>query len=124
MADRVHRSTSISIARSARRSGRPTSPGRKLVLPPGADFAEELRALRAELGWDTVFLAELSGLDHSTISKLEKGTRYPTALTLGLLAQALDLHGAEAGRLYAAAGHVPPGWSICKDRSPTGELGR
>lgn len=113
----ITRTTIIQVGRSARRSALPTSPGRRVSLPQGADFGAELRVLRVELGWDRVFLSQLTGLDQSTISKLEKGQRQPTAVTLALLAQALDLHEVEMARLYAAAGVIPPGWEISQGKS-------
>lgn len=105
----------IRIDRGARRSGLPSSPGRKTVLHPGGNFAAELRALREELGWTRLFLAELIGLDQSSIYKLENGLRHPTLPTVTLLAEAFDLYGSAGARLYVAVGYIPPGWSACRE---------
>jgi transcriptional regulator with XRE-family HTH domain len=50
---------------------------------------EELAARRTALGLSTRELAARTGLDHTTIIRLEKGERQPTLLTLLLLAKAL-----------------------------------
>lgn len=51
---------------------------------------EEIRKLRQEKGLTLKELAEITGLDASTISKVETGTRNPQKTTLKLIVEALE----------------------------------
>ena len=54
-------------------------------------MGERVRGLRVQKGWTQPELAEASGIDQSTISKIENGeTRSPHPVTLRAIADALD----------------------------------
>src|SRR5437588_6060169 len=72
---------------------------------PSADasFGEALRRCRRAAGLTQEALAERSGVSAQAISSLERGTRRnPQRATLGLLADALDLAGADRAAFLAA----------------------
>lgn len=52
-------------------------------------------------------LAERAGVERSTISRLERGSRRPTPALVGRLAMALGLSPEDADRLRASAGLLP-----------------
>ncbi|PBQ33899.1 transcriptional regulator [Sphingobacteriaceae bacterium] len=54
-------------------------------------FGDILRELRTEKGFSQEHLAELSGLDRTYVSLLERGLRQPTLSTLFSLANALEV---------------------------------
>lgn len=56
---------------------------------PWNTFGKALRKLREERAFSQAKLAELTGLDQTTISLLERGERQPTLPTLYKLADAL-----------------------------------
>ena len=59
-----------------------------------------LREQRLLRGWSQRTLAANAGVDHATVSLIERGCRSPTLFTLCLLAGAMDL--SLAGLLNAA----------------------
>jgi transcriptional regulator with XRE-family HTH domain len=79
--------------------------------PSGTSLATLLRRWRGSRGLTQAELAERSGLSAQAISLLERGARRaPRAMTIGLLADALQLDGAEREVLHAAArGEASPG---------------
>jgi len=60
-------------------------------MPARRQFATNLRARRGELGFSQEALAQMSGLDRTTISLLERSLRSPTLDTIVALARALQL---------------------------------
>lgn len=78
-------------------------------------FGRTLKALREashtrnRLFLSQARLAEVAGLDHSTISRLESGARRPSRDVIERLAMALDLTDEERERLSWSAGFVPRG---------------
>ena len=60
-------------------------------MPLLSTFARRVRQRRIELGLSQEKLAELSGLDRTYISGIERGVRNPTLSTAERLAQALDV---------------------------------
>ena len=79
--------------------------------PSGTSLATLLRRWRGSRGLTQAELAERSGLSTQAISLLERGARRaPRAMTIGLLADALQLDRAEREALDAAArGEASPG---------------
>jgi transcriptional regulator with XRE-family HTH domain len=84
-----------------------------------AAFGELLASLRTIRGWSQGQLAKRSGLDPSSISRLEAGTRAPERETVLRLADALALPIPDRDRLLAAAGFR----SIALDDPLISELG-
>lgn len=82
-------------------------------------FGELLGSLRTIRGWSQGQLAKRSGLDPSSISRLEAGTRAPERETVLRLADALALPIPDRDRLLAAAGFR----SIALDDPLISELG-
>lgn len=70
-------------------------------------FAELLRRYREAARVSQSRLAQLSGFDHSYVSRLESGRRAPTREAVLRLASALGLGPAERDNLLAAAGFLP-----------------
>lgn len=70
-------------------------------------FAELLRRYREAARVSQSRLAQLSGFDHSYVSRLESGRRAPTREAVLRLAAALGLGPAERDNLLAAAGFLP-----------------
>jgi transcriptional regulator with XRE-family HTH domain len=60
-------------------------------MPVVSTFARRVRQRRAELGLSQEALAELSGLDRTYISGIERGVRNPTLSTAEKLAGALGV---------------------------------
>ncbi|NUT51822.1 MAG: helix-turn-helix domain-containing protein [Saccharothrix sp.] len=72
-------------------------------------FGALLRRWRQRAGLSQDDLADLAGLGVRTVRGLETGQRgNPQVRTVRLLAEALDLTGAERAELFTAAGHVEP----------------
>jgi transcriptional regulator with XRE-family HTH domain len=73
----------------------------------GMRFPALLRRYRERAGFSQARLAQLSGLDHSYLSRLESGRRMPTREVVLRLAEALALGSEETDRLLVAAGFAP-----------------
>ena len=71
------------------------------------EFPRLLRRVRIARGLSQSQLARAIGVDHSTISRFERGERRPRRLTVLKLARALDLDRATRLRLLASAGYAP-----------------
>lgn len=71
-------------------------------------FGSELRWYRQRAGMSQEGLAARAGLSPEAVSLLERGRRSPRMTTLGLLADALRLDGAERERFFAALLPEPP----------------
>jgi len=71
------------------------------------EFPRLLRHVRIARGLSQSQLARAIGVDHSTISRFERGERRPRRLTVLKLARALDLDRATRLRLLASAGYAP-----------------
>jgi transcriptional regulator with XRE-family HTH domain len=69
-----------------------------------AAFGRRLAALREARGWSKTELAKRSGLDPSSVSRLEAGERTPESGTVDALAAALAISPVERERLIASAG--------------------
>jgi transcriptional regulator with XRE-family HTH domain len=80
------------------------------VTDAGTDFGRLLTAFREARGWTKAQLAERAGLDPSSVSRFEAGTRDPEPRTAVALAEALGLAPVERERLYAGAGVRSPVW--------------
>jgi transcriptional regulator with XRE-family HTH domain len=80
------------------------------VTDAGTDFGRLLTAFREERGWTKAQLAERAGLDPSSVSRFEAGTRDPEPRTAVALAEVLGLSPIERERLYANAGVRSPVW--------------
>jgi transcriptional regulator with XRE-family HTH domain len=75
---------------------------------PEGGFGEVLRRLRAARGASQAAVAARAGMDRSYVNRLEAGERgAPHESAVEALARALDLSGAEADHLLAAAGLLP-----------------
>lgn len=72
-------------------------------------FGGRLTSERERAGLSQAQVAEAAGLDASTISKLEAGTRVPSPDTVARLVAALTLDAEAGGGLYVAARLLPPG---------------
>jgi transcriptional regulator with XRE-family HTH domain len=70
-------------------------------------FAQLLKQYREVVRMSQSRLAELSGFDHSYVSRLESGHRTPTRDAVVKFAEALALVPAERDNLLAAAGFMP-----------------
>ena len=70
-------------------------------------FAATLARLRTARRLNHNQLAHACGLDHSYISRLERGKREPSRETVMVLARALRLGDHDRGRLLRAAGFWP-----------------
>lgn len=66
-------------------------------------MGKAVRAAREQRGWSQEHLAEVSRMDRTYVSGLERGTRNPSLSTLQRLAAALDLPLAD---LVAHAEHI------------------
>ncbi len=81
------------------------------VAHPGAvTFPRLLEALRMARSWSKADLAKRAGLDPSTITRLEQGTREPERETVVQLADAMALPMADRDRLLAACGYRSDTW--------------
>ncbi|MER7228236.1 helix-turn-helix transcriptional regulator, partial [Streptomyces rubradiris] len=84
------------------RDGTPSSKGHG--TPPGGDFGQELRRLRARAGLSQEALAHAAGVSVRALADMERGrTRGPQRRTVGALAEALGLDDGEAAGLEGAA---------------------
>ena len=70
-------------------------------------FAATLARLRTARGLNQGQLADASGLDHTYISRLERGTREPSRETVLVLAAALMASDYDRAVLQRAAGYWP-----------------
>lgn len=59
-------------------------------------------------------LAEAANCEHTTISRIESGTRKPSRATVALLADALGMFGPDRALFYAAAGLLEYGESVTR----------
>jgi transcriptional regulator with XRE-family HTH domain len=75
------------------------------------EFGRRLTAYREELGWTKTQLAERAGLDPSSVSRLEGGSRTPEPATIDVLATALKLSPVERERLLASANLRSEAWN-------------
>src|SRR5271165_1256664 len=74
------------------------------MLTTPADFPLLLKRYRQARSWTQDDLAKRAGVSVRTVSDIERGlSRYPHRDTVELLAQALNLHGADAEEFTAAA---------------------
>jgi transcriptional regulator with XRE-family HTH domain len=74
-------------------------------------FGRLLAAYREELGWTKTQLAERAGLDPSSVSRLEGGSRTPERSTIDTLAAAMKLTPVERERLLASADFRSDAWN-------------
>lgn len=72
-------------------------------------FGTALREIRITRRISQAALGRLADVDHSTVSRLEAGTRYPTEQMVHSLATALHCTPREKNMLYMQAGFVPAG---------------
>lgn len=72
-----------------------------------ASFAATLRQFRMERGLSQRRLADLAFYDHSTITRWEGGTRFPTREGVDMLIASLGLSNHDGDRLHNSAGYVP-----------------
>jgi transcriptional regulator with XRE-family HTH domain len=75
------------------------------------EFGRRLAAYREELGWTKTQLAERAGLDPSSVSRLEGGSRTPEPATIDVLATAMKLSPVERDRLLASANFRSEAWN-------------
>jgi transcriptional regulator with XRE-family HTH domain len=75
-----------------------------------SEFGSRLSELRQARGWSQVKLAQESGLDPSTVSRFEAGSRAPERDTVLKIADALVLPVVDRERLLAAAGFRSEAW--------------
>jgi transcriptional regulator with XRE-family HTH domain len=75
-----------------------------------AEFGPQLSELRQARGWSQVKLAQQAGLDPSTVSRFEAGSRAPERDTVLKIADALVLPVLDRERLLAAAGFRSEAW--------------
>ncbi|MFL5762112.1 MAG: helix-turn-helix domain-containing protein [Thermomicrobiales bacterium] len=75
-----------------------------------AEFGPRLTELRQARGWSQVKLAQEAGLDPSTVSRFEAGSRAPERETVLKIADALVLPVLDRERLLAAAGFRSEAW--------------
>jgi|SRR5829696_8216903 len=74
------------------------------------EFGPRLSELRQARGWSQVKLAQEAGLDPSTVSRFEAGSRAPERDTVLKIADALVLPVVDRERLLAAAGFRSEAW--------------
>ncbi|MEQ4610708.1 helix-turn-helix transcriptional regulator [Streptomyces cavourensis] len=72
-----------------------TEPAPDWVLPRRQRIGRRLRELREDRGLTQIQLAELVGMDHKTVHRIEYGTSDPTLTMLLRLAAALGVELAE-----------------------------
>ncbi len=75
------------------------------------EFGRRLTAYREELGWTKTQLADRAGLDPSSVSRLEGGSRTPEPGTIHVLANAMKLTPVERDRLLASANFRSEAWN-------------
>ncbi len=83
---------------------------RRSVSEHASDFGPLLTELRTARGWSQAKLADRSGLDPSSVSRFEAGTRAPERETVTAFADAMALPVVERERLLAAAGFRSEAW--------------
>ncbi|MGI8642552.1 MAG: helix-turn-helix domain-containing protein [Thermomicrobiales bacterium] len=83
---------------------------RRSVAEHASDFGPLLTELRTARGWAQAKLADRSGLDPSSVSRFEAGTRAPERETVLAFADAMALPVIERERLLAAAGFRSEAW--------------
>jgi transcriptional regulator with XRE-family HTH domain len=76
------------------------------------EFSRLLRELRTARGLSQWRLARAIGVDHSTVSRFERGQRRPRRLTVLKLARALELDRSTTLMLLASAGYVPVSFEL------------
>ena len=74
---------------------------------PVPGFGETLATFREARKVSQSRLALRAGFDHSYISRLERGTRFPTREAIHAIARALELPPNKTARLIIAAGFLP-----------------
>ncbi len=87
-----------------------SAPERRSVSEHASDFGPLLTELRMARGWSQAKLAARSGLDPSSVSRFEAGTRAPERETVIAFADAMALPVIERERLLAAAGFRSEAW--------------
>jgi transcriptional regulator with XRE-family HTH domain len=75
------------------------------------EFGRLLAAYREARGWTKTQLAERAGLDPSSVSRLEGGSRTPERSTIDTLAAAMNLTPVERERLLASADFRSDAWN-------------
>jgi len=85
------------------------------VTPPkgrddGLGFARLLQQLRSQRGWSKAVLASRAGLDPSSITRFEQGSRAPERDTVLQLADGMALPRRDRDSLLAAAGFRSELW--------------
>jgi transcriptional regulator with XRE-family HTH domain len=84
------------------------------VLHDLRSFGGLLADLRERRGLSQWELEDAAGLGHSVVSRHESGKNGPTRATVARYVAALALDADDTGRLYVAAGLLPPGvWCWC-----------
>ncbi len=82
---------------------------RSVALELNDAFGQLLKATREEKGFSQEKLAELSGLDRTFVSMLERGLRQPSLTTLFLLCRSLSLKPSElVSRIEASNPEINP----------------
>lgn len=77
-------------------------------------FGDVLKVVREGVGVSQARLAESANLDHSTISRYEGHSRFPTREMVDALGDALRLPPEGRARLYVSAGYLPVAPSLRK----------
>ena len=67
------------------------APSWKGKTPIGVRFGARLNQIRTERGYTQLKLADVSGLDRSFISDMERGVKEPTISTVELLCNAFSM---------------------------------
>lgn len=75
--------------------------------PSTLEFRQQLKALREQRRWSQERLAELAGMDHSLVSRLEGGQRAPTRDAVEKLSRGLGLPDEGKDCLLIAGGYLP-----------------
>jgi transcriptional regulator with XRE-family HTH domain len=80
---------------------RPTAARRR--TSEDIEFGPTLRELREKAGMSQSKLSELADFDHSYVSRLEAGARFPTWHAVDRISKALGLSSHDANRLFGSA---------------------
>jgi transcriptional regulator with XRE-family HTH domain len=80
-----------------------------MMLHDLTTFGGLLANLRERRGWHQGQLSVAACCDRTHINRLESGARTPSREIVADLAEALELDADDTGRLYVAAGLLPPG---------------
>lgn len=75
-----------------------------------SEFPGRLEQLRSRRGWSKADLAKRAGLDPSSITRFEQGSRHPDRDTVLLLAETMALPLVDRDRLLASAGYRSELW--------------